>query len=470
MAKSLDGIKKLNPEEIKKYRKIVLNYIGEKEPADAEGQKDLNPRAVSSRKVDGLNLNKASLEPKNQAARKLFAGNAASIDVGGNTLAPSLTDKKRRVSAETDAAEVLRRQEAIKRQTEERKMVKAEEIKNRLKMEQAEKARQEKARLEKADIRQEKIRLEESRRAAEVKKWEEKLKLEELERAERRRIKENMRLDKIKRQQEIKRLEQEMKKAKQLAEERKKNQQLKARKKFWRNFRLKTKEFYSVIIRNIFYIISFSIFGLAIVYVIFCLAVLRFKIDNDIINYFLKYVPVPAVISNQGVIGYKDYKIMENKNFSSLAEKKNYLAKLIILSNLRKKYSYPGGAVDYDLASMYVADSDYNQVGLSRINKINELLKGGSAIEQLGKYADEYNDGAYYDAEGAIEKFGREVSSLAVGQVSNMIYRPDGYYIIKRIDDINGQIGVKYLFIKAQTLDQYVNKKLGEIKVFILAN
>ena len=60
MAKSLDGIKKLNPDEIKKYRKIVLNYIGEKDSAVVLEQKNSSQKAPASRKVDGVNVNKTA--------------------------------------------------------------------------------------------------------------------------------------------------------------------------------------------------------------------------------------------------------------------------------------------------------------------------------------------------------------------------------------------------------------------------
>jgi parvulin-like peptidyl-prolyl isomerase len=115
-------------------------------------------------------------------------------------------------------------------------------------------------------------------------------------------------------------------------------------------------------------------------------------------------------------------------------------------------------------------DKDFNQVEVSRINKISDLLKSSGGLEQFGKYADEYNDGAYYGDEGAVEKFGPAAVRLAVGQVSDIIPRANGYYIIKRIDDKNGQIGIKYLFVRAQTPDQYINKKLEKAKAFILVN
>jgi len=59
---------------------------------------------------------------------------------------------------------------------------------------------------------------------------------------------------------------------------------------------------------------------------------------------------------------------------------------------------------------------------------------------------------------------------LAIGQTSEVLPRTDGYYIVKRIDDKDGQIGVKYIFVAAQTLEQYIGQKLATTKVFILAD
>src|SRR3990167_3233698 len=60
MAKNLDAIKKLNPDEIKKYRKVVLDYIGEKEPEAAEKQTASDQSFSFFKKVDGIKTNKAA--------------------------------------------------------------------------------------------------------------------------------------------------------------------------------------------------------------------------------------------------------------------------------------------------------------------------------------------------------------------------------------------------------------------------
>lgn len=398
MEKSLDGIKKLNPEEVKKYRKIVLNYIGEKDSVIAKEQKNINQPVLSAKKVDGIKLNKIYRPRPN---------NIITLEKSGSA---------------------------------------KEEL---IKLRQGERAR-----------------------AEEAKKWREKLRLEEKEREEKGIIKENKRLEKIKRAGEIKRIKQEVKLAKREAAAKKKIKRQKAIRQFKKNLKNKLAEIFYAIKQNFVYSLLFLIAFLAIGYVTFCLAVLRFKIDNNIIKKLTNHLPVPAVITNQGIINYYDFQNIKNNNYLGFnpEEKKNNLVKWLILRNLKQKYGLAINASANDLAWKFIMDKEFNQVGVSRINKISDLLKSSGGPEQFGKYADEYNDGAYYSHEGAVEKFGPVAARLAVGQVSDIILRANGYYIIKRIDDKNGQIGIKYLFVRAQTPDQYINKKLEKAKAFILVN
>lgn len=438
MTKSLDGIRKLNPADIKKYRKIVLNYIGEKDSAEVDEQKNSSQAVPSLRRVDGVNLSKINrFEAKRGLNFKKSSaeGSLPSIFPTRRPVEPTgALSRTKDISEKLREREAERLKEAIKRQEEERKRIKEEEREYRMKKEQLEKDRRE----QREKLEWEKIRLDGER----VRR--EEIKLKEKEEA-----------------------------AKQVAREKKKIKRQKAWRKVKRNLNFKLNDFFSEIKQNIIYLILLLMLFLVIAYMVFCLAVLRFKIDDNIIGQAANYLPVPAVITSQGVVSYNEFKKIEKKNYLnlSLAEKKNYLAKWVVLRDLKEKYGLPVQAADDDLAIKYVLSEDFNQVGLSRINKINKLLKGQSQIEPFGKYADEYNDGVFYSRLSATEKFGPTVLKLAVGQISNIISRPDGYYIIERIDDeTGGQLGFKYIFIRAQTLDQYVYKSLERIRVFILAN
>ena len=418
MEKNLDGIKKLNPEEIKRNRKIVLGYIGEKDPEIDKARKAEGRTVSAFNKVDGIKLNRIS-------------------------------------SLKLKAKDILEKPApAIDNQADKQVKIKQEEL---VKKEIAEKAR---------------LEAEEKAKAEEDRKWREKLRLEEKEREEKRIIKENERLKKIKRAEEIKKIKQEVKLAKMGAAEKKKLKRRKAIKFFKKNLNNKLRGFFSVVRRNFVYITLYLIVFLIIGYLVFCLLVLRLKIDNNIILGITRILPVPAVVTSQGIINYNDFRDIKNNNYAGLnsVEKKSSLAKWVILKNLSIKYGLPINSFSEVLALAFAKDEDFNQIGLSRIKRIGELLKNVDDIEQLSKYADESSDVIYYNSEDAAEKFGPTVFNLNVNQISDIVFSGSGYYIVQIVDDKNGQLGIKYLFVRAKTLDQYFSEKLSNIKIFILAN
>ena len=416
MAKNLDGIKKLSPDEVEKYRKIVLNYIGEGEEASAKKPKSARGSAIFTKKVDGLNTKNLAGLAKEAAANPKKEFRAGSGEV------------------------------AVKRISE-----KNEESKKAV--EPAGWKEQEKKRLEEAKAR------------------ENKMKIEENEKNEKLRIKENLRLEKIKREQARIKIKQEIQAVKQAAREKKKIERQKESKKYKKKLKLKIKKFLLALRNDGPFILLFTIFFIAIAYLVLCLIILRWKIDNKIFDRIAYYVPVPAAITNQGIINYIDFKKAGNGAYLNLnlSEKKTYLAKWKILNNLKKKYGDSLGLTNRELAIKFASDNNFNQVGLSRIIKILALLKSNIAIEQLAKYADEYNEVFYFDNE-AVEKFGPAILELSVGQASNIIIRPEGYYIAERLDAENNRLAVKHIFIKAISLNQYMANRLGKIKIFILAN
>lgn len=405
MAKSLDGIKKLNPAEAKQYRRIVLDYIDEPGAAAREKQKlSLSPQAP--RRVDGLNLSELKKENSERQDRL---------------------------------------NQAVKRQTEERERIKEEEKRHLLEKEREKKERRLKE-------REEIERLKKAKRAEEQRRWR-----EEIESAE---------LEETKRREELAKIKEERNRARRLAREKKWLERRRAVREFNKNLKSKFKKFFLAVKKNIVYILSLPAAALTLAYVIFCLAVLRFN-QYDIIKQAANYLPVPAIITSQGIISYNDFRQIKTSDYSALnlAGKKDSLLKWAVLKNLREKY----GSTD-NLETKLAAAGDLDKVALSRIRKIKELLAGGEAMEQLGRYADEYNDGSYFDNQAAAEKFGQEVLNLAVGQASEIIFRPGGYYLIKRIEDKNGQLGFKYFLVGARTLGQYISDQLKNSKIFILAN
>ncbi|MDO8592544.1 MAG: hypothetical protein Q7R92_02075 [bacterium] len=498
MAKSLDGIKKLNPEEAEKYRKIVLNYIGEKDSSKTVQPANINQSARGYRSLDGLKAGKIkSLPPRQAEEDRLRQAIKRQSEIRKQVKEEEkqyLLERERReeenrsreqekirlekeriyqekAGREENKKKIREQAENERRAEEDRlkqekiiKLEKEKQAKERAKQEEFKKKEIAKKELEEAEAR---AKLEEKKR------WEEKIKLAEKEKEETRLAKENLRQEKIKRQAEVKRIGQELKLARQIASEKRRAKRQKAIKKFKKKLKLELNWLAFALKKNYVYIISFFLLFLITAYSFFCAAVLRFQLnDNVVVERLTSYLPVPAVITSQGIINFQDFKSLKNQGYSGLTldQKKNYLAAWLAKRNLNKKYGLPLQASAEDLAIKFVLDQDFNEVGLTRINKISELLGIGNQLEQLGKYADEYNDGAYYSENEAARKFGPAALDLSIGQASGIIGQASGYYIIKRIKNDNGRFGVKHIFVGARTLEQYLNKEIAETKIFILAN
>lgn len=433
MANNLDGIKKLNPEEIKKNRKIVLDYIGEKDvEAVAESVKTPRPEsreAIVSNRVDGIRLNKTVKQPAPAANKQM------------------------------NRPEKIKRAELIKKEfTEKAKRRKDEE---RAKADEA--AKKEIAKKAKFEA--------EKRAKAEAERQErEKIKLAEKLRETERIKRENEGLLEMKRAEEIKRISEEVKLAKIKQAAKKKIKRQKAFKLFKKNLYDRLNKIFTAVKKNMIYGALYLIVSLIVIYVFFCLLVLRFKIDNRIAGRITQLLPVPAAITSRGIINYNDWRYLDNYSGLSLVEKKSSLAGWLILKKLSRKYGLPLNSPDKALGIAFTKDADFNQAGLLRIKKIQELLKNDGNLEELSKYADEFSDIVYYNSESAMRKFGPAIFDLNDNQKSDIIFRDSGYYIAQVVSRTNKQLGIKHLFVGAKTLEQYLKEEIAKIKVFVLVN
>ncbi len=434
MVKSLDGIKKLTPEEIKENRKIVLRYIGEKDTELVEKKEIPEILPSGFNKVDGIKSKVRDIFKKSSLNSK---------DIEKKNIGLNIEKSQEKIQQE----ELVKKEIVEKNKRQIKEKAQAEIMIKKAKIEAEEKAKIEKS-----------------------KKLQEKLKLEEEAKEGERVIRENKRLEKIKRAEEIKRIKEELKLAKIKAKEKIKIKRKKAIKIFKKNLKYKLNSLFLAVKKNFFYGILYLFIFLIFTYLFFCLLVLRFKIDNSFVKKIEYSIPVPAVITSQGIINYHDFININKNNFNNLNQKRDILANWLILNNLSKKYNLPPNTQEEDLVKSFIVDDDYNQVGFSRIKKINDLVKNINNIEELSRYADKYQDLSYYNAEDASKIFGPGILNLKDNQISDIILSPTGYYIVQVINNINGQLGIKYLFVGAKTLDQYVAEKLSKIKIFILAN
>ena len=151
---------------------------------------------------------------------------------------------------------------------------------------------------------------------------------------------------------------------------------------------------------------------------------------------------------------------------------KNELLKKIVYKKLAKEYGLVVGSSNLmtDLEKRIVIDKEKNQSSLARIAKIKDLIKQGKTFEEVKKYSDEFESGVYMKNDLAQEKFGRLIIYLSEGQISDILVSGNGYYLIKKNNQNNNLINISYIFIKATTLDDYVNNELSNLNVLSLVD
>ena len=455
MPKNLDGIKKLSQDELKKSREIVLDYIGEKE-AKSKVRPDMERSAETIKKVDGVRLNPRADSNKSQAAysKKQIEAEKKAEDQESEVNRAELE----KIKAE---AEAERLNMAIKKQAEERKRLKEEERQFKLNKIAEEKR--------KKFLAREKIRQEEEKK-------------HQQEMDEKRRQEEKLKREKDKVLNE-KRLKQELEeKARQLEKEKRRIKRAKKIKKF-------KKELKGKLVRGCDYVLAkkkiliYIILSLVIIfiggYLIFGLLLINFRVDNSFSRKIAAYLPVPVLITNIGLVGYYDYKdtvdllakdAIVNNQIKQTAKKN--LIKNLVFNQLAKKYGFDlkANEAEKKLAEKVMLDRQINQTAIFRVEKIYSLISQDNDFEKIKIYADEYFASSNFSHEVALENFGQDINNLAVGRLSYIIPASQGYYIIRINDESDNNLDLTYLFVKAKTLDDYVNQQLANIKVFSFVN
>jgi len=470
MPKNLDGIKKLSPEELKKYREIVLDYIGEKaevkKPLPAEEKKPL------AKKVDAIKL-----------GRKIDKIMPAAVQQE-KPIEPTVEEKvnepqvgQEELERTKALAEEDRLKRAIKKQAEDRKRLSEEEKQFKKRKDEEEKLQKlkkiEEERKKKESMIQ-KIKQEENRR------WqimEEKRRREE-ERLEQEKEK-AWREERLKEEAEIREREIMAKQEK----EKRRRQRARKIKKLQKDLKKRLAVMVDFVIekRKTFLYTAISVLSIIIVgYLVFGLLLIGFNIDNGFTRKVEAYLPVPALITNLGTVDFYAYKDMVGKltlyNMTLVSSsvkqtaERNLLIKMIY-DDLAKKYRLTSGPNDREkeLADKIMLDRQINQTAIFRIEKIYSLLAPNNDLDKVKDYADEY-DTINPDWVTATVNYGSSINNLTVGQISSIIPTNQGYYLIK-INSVNGDsLNLTYLFVKAIALDDYVNQQLAKIKVFSLVN
>jgi hypothetical protein len=412
--KNLDGIRRISGQELKRARRIILESIGERD--NTEARKD----------------SFKSIPRKGRAMDSLSASRAI-----------------------------------IKRDPIQGKVVKPKQEKNKITQEKP-------APNKKSSIVEEKIELSEKEKIAkqEVKAAAEREKVELKKKKEKEASKlaaDKEKKKKIEKARKEKRLKKEIRREIRIMR--------------WEKFKNLIKENWRKSMKFFCFSFLFIIVIMALLYLIFCLLLLKFNFDNSMTRRISEYVPVPAVVAKEGWIEYYDYLKMidglknQYENGPELEQvKRDMIANRIVFQKLSERYDLnlagkTGEEIVREINTNLTGDRKENEVSVSRIEKIKELVMQseatraaggqGESFEEIGKkYSDEQG---YWVTEGENSIFSGVLNNLAAGETSEILVADSGYYIFRKDEK-----GFKYIFVKSINFSKYLENLYGKMKFLVL--
>lgn len=467
MSNQIDGIKKLNKEDLEKSRKIVLDSIAEEMQESApERTTPLNKK--NNRLVDGVfgrGAGLAAVKKDGAAQEKKYPDKAKMEEKKMAPLPESPEERKRKEDLRMSwRKEVESAMSAPRRPSQNEKIPatkptpklapkpriapgKKEEIK---KAEESEKKRREQVEAKKQEVRAAK---EEIRRKEETKKAEE----SEKKRREQAEVK----------KQEVRAV---AKKKKQERVAYLKNKLIGHRDRIIASF-FKAG-------RRAFFLFALILLVFVFIYSVFAVLLLKFNVDNSLTRYIAGYAVVPAIITNGQVIDY--YKYIDIK--AGLKDKvgpdelneasRLAIAQGMIINSLIKKYNLSAdGDVFEKINKNIVFDGDINVVAVNRIMKIKKMIDSGEDfIRTATRYGDDLGPLTISEENKSNEDYYEKLLSLEVGGNSQVIVNKDGYYIFHVFGKTENKTDLTYVVVRPMLFDEFMSESVKNYKVWSLVD
>lgn len=230
---------------------------------------------------------------------------------------------------------------------------------------------------------------------------------------------------------------------------------------------------------NIF-LVAFVLF--VFLYALFAFSLLKINTDNALTRKIADYIFVPSFISSDGAIDYYQYtdylnriakKTIEGKYDLNTRARLNF-TKEFIYSNILKSYNLEmmnyesiGSEEAEELNKKILTDIHINQVAISRIKKIKEMIEeSGNFVKISSKYGDK--TGSIIVNEKNRHKFTylKSVEDLQAGDVSNLIVDNGGYYIFRVFETDKNYMELNFVFVNGVTLEDYISAKVDGYKLW----
>jgi hypothetical protein len=216
--------------------------------------------------------------------------------------------------------------------------------------------------------------------------------------------------------------------------------------------------------------------SLIIVYSLYVLAVLKFNLDNKFLRNLNVYCPVPALIYNNRVVNYYDYKYIkqtlgDESEKSGNEIKKSILRRLMLLEIASGKgvtdlNAKNNSELEEELSKKVIYDIKINQVAIDRINKIKQMIKTSGQFDQISeKYADEQGVKSLTISDMENLDFYKAIEYLAIGDISPIVAQPEGFYIFRYDATTATQKNFSYIFIKTKNIGNYVDEEVNNSRI-----
>lgn len=224
----------------------------------------------------------------------------------------------------------------------------------------------------------------------------------------------------------------------------------------------------------------YTILGFFVIYVLLFVLILKIRIDHPAAVYIANQLNFPVYLTDYGVVGYREYGALKQSLSEQYGELDKELlrtetAKKIVLNNLSQKYDIEISERRFNdqefmdnLKLLLIQDEDVNIVGLTRIRKIEEKLKTGEELNRIISLADEQGPLNINEGNKGEESYYRELLLLEPGEISPVIFAPDGYYLFKCFSKSRTETALSYVFVKAKSLEEYLRAEIADFKIFSL--
>ncbi len=224
------------------------------------------------------------------------------------------------------------------------------------------------------------------------------------------------------------------------------------------------------IIKRSLFMSAFILLVFILLYLLFVSAVLSFGKHSSLFARASSIVSVPAVVSNDGIINFADYKNIYD-NFQINADDNTLfneeIASVFILNNLLEKHKITDTA---ELKKTLAYDEKVNFAPLNRIRKIKSTIESeGDFIKIASKFGDVYR--ANINKNNINDyPFGASVAKIEEGKTSDIITTQVGYYIVHCFKKQRDELSVSYVYIPSVSLEDYLRDSSKNYKFWNLTN